>query len=97
MFIHQYSIYKNYQIYPSYLIDFTVNSNKQQLINRQYPPCENCSRYPPNPSKIYCVTEDAYFCADCDHEQHNSNVGRKHNKGDISEKKPKKFGNCSTH
>jgi len=51
---------------------------------------------PPNQAKIYCLTEEAHFCADCDMEYHSSKLSSKHQRLDITEK-PKKFGLCPIH
>ena len=81
VFLHQYSIFKNYQVYPCYLIDFSILSSKEQITSKQNPPCENCTKIPPNQSKVYCITEEAYFCYDCDQEHHSSSiVAKRHNK-----------------
>ena len=54
VFKHQYVVFKNYQILPVYFIEYAVDTLKEQ--QSKAPLCENCSKNPPEPAKLYCVT-----------------------------------------
>ena len=87
-------MYKNYQVLPVFLIDYSVNTDKQE--QAKTPLCDNCTKVPPEHAKQYCVTEDAYFCQECNQEYHASKIASKHHKVDMADK-PKTFGHCNKH
>lgn len=60
VFLHKYAIFKNYQVYPTYLIDFSIDTYREQ--QSKHPLCDNCQKSQPNQAKIYCITEEAHFC-----------------------------------
>lgn len=87
-------IFKNYQVYPVYLIDFVIDSYKER--QSKHPVCENCDKIPPSQAKQYCITEEVHLCYDCHQDHHASKLSSKHKVVDIDEK-PKKFGFCPHH
>lgn len=87
-------IYKNYQVLPVYVIDYSVNTDKEQ--QAKTPLCDNCTKIPPELAKTYCVTEDAHFCQECDQDYHASKIASKHQRVEIADK-PKTFGHCDKH
>ena len=74
-----------------YLVDFTIDANKELITKAPY--CQNCSKVPPELAKLYCKTEAAYFCPECDMDYHSSKLASQHQRVPISEK-PKVFGKC---
>jgi hypothetical protein len=94
LYRHQYVLFKNYQILPMYLIDFTIDTNKERLSKTPY--CQNCTKNPQELARLYCIPEEAYFCNDCDQDYHASKVASTHQRVPISEK-PKVFGKCEKH
>ena len=71
-----------------------IDTEKEQ--QSKTPLCENCNKIPPDTAKWYCVTENAYFCVECEHEYHAPKLPNKHHRVEITEK-PKKFGQCDKH
>lgn len=94
VFKHQYVVFKNYQVLPIYVIDYVVDTYKEQ--QSKAPICDNCTKVPAEAAKMYCVTENAHFCLECDQDYHGSKLSSKHHRVDINEK-PKKFGHCDKH
>jgi hypothetical protein len=74
-------VFKNYQVLPVYVIDFVVDTYKEQ--QSKTPFCENCSKVPPDYAKIFCITENAHFCAECDQDYHAGKLSSKHHRVDI--------------
>eukprot|EP00825_Cyclidium_porcatum_P032309 TRINITY_DN3461_c0_g2_i2.p1 TRINITY_DN3461_c0_g2~~TRINITY_DN3461_c0_g2_i2.p1 ORF type:complete len:495 (-),score=76.17 TRINITY_DN3461_c0_g2_i2:559-2013(-) len=93
LFRHDYVIFDNAQVLPIFIIHFTFDQAKEDAL--QPPICDVCGE---NPASVYCKSDDAVLCYDCDDEQHTKGgklVG-KHQRVPLSEK-PKSFGNCQTH
>ena len=47
-------VFKNYQVLPTYVIDYVVDTEKEQ--QSKAPLCENCNKIPPDNAKWYCIT-----------------------------------------
>ena len=45
LYKHQYVLYKNYQVIPMYLVDFTIDAHKEMITKTPY--CQNCLKVPP--------------------------------------------------
>lgn len=92
--MHQYIVFKNYQVLPVYVVEYVIDIYKHQ--QSKTPVCDNCDKTVPELAKFYCQKEDAYFCNECDNKCHDSKLAKTHQRVDVSEK-PKKFGYCSSH
>lgn len=54
VFKHQYVVFKNYQVLPIFVIDYVVDTYKEQ--QSKAPICDNCTKVPAESAKMYCVT-----------------------------------------
>lgn len=87
-------IFNTIQVFPEYVIDYVVDTTKEQ--QSKAPICQNCAKNPPELARLYCKTENYYFCSECDINYHSSKLSSQHERVNISDK-PKNFGTCQKH
>jgi len=93
LFKHDYILFDNEQVLPCNIVHFEFDKTKEELLKP--PLCDLCEE---STATVYCESDEAALCYECDSEQHNqeNKLLSRHVRVKIHER-PKNFGKCDQH